>query len=135
MLEALLIPTKREKLAARHLSEHTYRRLAAPAGTAMQPEAMGAPVAAEAALTGMAGRVEMAATAAVEADALAAIAAMVVMAVTAAITAAVAAELTALMQLPEPEVPEELMVAMGVMPLRTILSLVVPVPQVPTRLQ
>ena len=111
MLEALPIPTKWEKLAARHLSDHTYRRLAAPAGKAMRPEAMGAPVAAAAALTGMAGRVEMAATAAVE------------------------AELTAIMQLLEPEVPEELMAAMGVMPLRAILSLVAPVTQVPTRLQ
>ena len=124
MLEALLIPTKWEKLAARHLSEHTYRRLAAPAGTAMQPEAMGAPAVAEAALTGMAGKVEMAATEAAAADALAAIAAMVVMAVMAAITAAVAAELTALMQLLEPEVPEELTVAMAVMPLQITASLV-----------
>ena len=62
MLEARLVPTKWEKLAARHLSEHTYRRLAAPAGKAMQPEAMGAPVAAEAALTGMVVMAVMAAT-------------------------------------------------------------------------
>ena len=135
MLEGLLVPINWGKLAARHLSGHTYRRLAAPAGKAMQPEAMGAPVAAEAALTGMAGRVEMAATAAEAAEALAAIAAMVVRAVMAATTAAEAAELTAIMQPRELEVPEELMAAMGVMPLRAIPSLVAPVTQVPTRLQ
>lgn len=124
MLEALLIPTKREKLAARHLSEHTYRRQAAPAVMVMQPVATVVPEAVAAAPIGTVEKAEMAATVVAEEDATAAIAEMVAMVATGELMGVEAAELTALMQLLEPEVPEELTVAMAVMPLQITASLV-----------
>lgn len=124
MLEALLIPTKREKLAARHLSEHTYRRQAAPAVMVMQPVATVVPEAVVAAPIGTVEKAEMAATVAAEEDATAAIAEMVAMVATGELMEVEAEVLTAIMQPRELEVPEELTVAMAVMPLQITASLV-----------
>lgn len=124
MLEGLLVPINWGKLAARHLLAHTYRQLAAPAVMVMEPVATVVPEAVAAAPIGTVEKAEMAATVVAEEDAAAAIAEMVVMVATGELMEVEAEVLTAIMQPRELEVPEELTVAMAVMPLQITASLV-----------
>lgn len=90
----------------------------------MQPVATVVPEAVAAAPIGTVEKAEMAATVVAEEDAPAAIAEMVAMVATGELMEVEAEVLTAIMQPRELEVPEELTVAMAVMPLQITASLV-----------